>query len=128
MTDEKLNTGPGSEKLPEAPEPVAADQPHAPAPEQAAAPQQEQAGPAQPAPGDVVVSFDKINELMGEKRQAARAQVEKEAAGKDGKEELPAAGGDKPKTPAWPPAQRRKSGARWQGGNKATQGPPAQGG
>ena len=75
MADEKLNTGPGSEKLPEAPEPVAADQPQAPAPEQA--------GPAQPAPGDVVVSFDKINELMGEKRQAARAQVEKETAGKD---------------------------------------------
>ena len=101
MADEKLNTGPGSEKLPEAPEPVAAGQPQAPAPEQAAAPtpKQEQAGPAQPAPGDVVVSFDKINELMGEKRQAARAQVEKEAAGKDGKEELPAAGGDKPKTP-----------------------------
>ncbi len=101
MADEKLNTGPGSEKLPEAPGPVAADQPQAPAPEQAAAPtpQQEQAGPAQPAPGDVVVSFDKINELMGEKRQEARAQVEKEAAGKDGKEELPAAGGDKPKTP-----------------------------
>ena len=90
MADEKLNTGPGSEKLPEAPEPVAADQPQAPAPEQAAAPtpKQEQAGPAQPAPGDVVVSFDKINELMGEKRQAARAQVEKEAAGKDGKENV----------------------------------------
>ena len=86
MADEKLNTGPGSEKLPEAPEPVAADQPQAPAPEQAAALQQEQAEPAQPAPGDVVVSFDKINELMGEKRQAARAQVEKEAAGKDGNE------------------------------------------
>ena len=37
MADEKLNTGPGSEKLPEAPGPVAADQPQAPAPEQAAA-------------------------------------------------------------------------------------------
>lgn len=114
MADEKLNTGPGSEKLPEAPEPVAADQPQAPAPEQA--------GPAQPAPGDVVVSFDKINELMGEKRQAARAQVEKETAGKDGKEELPAAGGDKPKTPGvaarpkkkkrGPLARRKQSPAR----------------
>ena len=31
MADEKLNTGPGSEKLPEAPGPVAADQPQAPA-------------------------------------------------------------------------------------------------
>ena len=96
MADEKLNTGPGSEKLPEAPEQAATPTPRQ---EQAAAPQQEQAGLAQPAPGDVVVSFDKINELMGEKRQAARAQVEKEAAGKDGKEEIPAAGSDKPKTP-----------------------------
>ena len=78
MADEKLNTGPGSEKLPEAPEQAATPTPRQ---EQAAAPQQEQAGLAQPAPGDVVVSFDKINELMGEKRQAARAQVEKEAAG-----------------------------------------------
>ena len=88
MADEKLNTGPGGEKLPEAPKAVAADQPQAPAPEQAAAPthQQEQAGPAQPAPGDVVVSFDKINELMGEKRQAARAEVEKAEAGKPEKE------------------------------------------
>ena len=32
-----------------------------------------------PEPGDVVVSFDKINELMNEKRQTARAEVEKEA-------------------------------------------------
>ena len=54
MADDKLNTGPGEKKIPEAPE-------------QAAAPisQQEQAGPAKPDPGDVVVSFDKINELMG---------------------------------------------------------------
>ena len=33
--------------------------------------------PAIPEPGDVVVSFDKINELMAEKRQNARAEVEK---------------------------------------------------
>ena len=48
-------------------------------PEQAAAsePRQEQTGPAIPEPGDVVVSFDKINELMAEKRQNARAEVEK---------------------------------------------------
>ena len=58
MADEKLNTGPGEKKIPEAPESVTAGQPQAPAPEQAAAPtpQQEQAGPAKPDPGDVVVS------------------------------------------------------------------------
>ena len=74
MADEKLNTGPGEEKLPEAPAPVTVDEPQAPAPEQAAAPTPQQEGPAQPEPGDVVVSFDKINELMNEKRQTARAE------------------------------------------------------
>ena len=64
MADEKLNTGPGEEKLPEAPAPVTVDEPQAPAPEQTAAPTPQQEGPAQPEPGDVVVSFDKINELM----------------------------------------------------------------
>lgn len=61
MADEKLNTGPGEEKLPEAPAPVTVDEPQAPAPEQTAAPTPQQEGPAQPEPGDVVVSFDKIN-------------------------------------------------------------------
>ena len=79
MADEELNTGPGEEKLPEAPAPVTVDEPQAPAPEQTAAPTPQQEGPAQPEPGDVVVSFDKINELMNEKRQTARAEVEKEA-------------------------------------------------
>ena len=74
MADEKLNTGPGEEKLPETPAPVTADGLQAPAPEQAAAPTPQQEGPAQPEPGDVVVSFDKINELMNEKRQTARAE------------------------------------------------------
>lgn len=37
MADEKLNTGPGEEKLPETPAPVTADEPQAPAPKQAAA-------------------------------------------------------------------------------------------
>ena len=72
MADEKLNTGPAENISPEAAEPIATL-------EQAAAsePQQEQTGPAIPEPGDVVVSFDKINELMAEKRQNARAEVEK---------------------------------------------------
>ena len=75
MADEKLNTGPAENTSPEAAEPITT-------PEQAAAsePQQEQTGPAIPEPGDVVVSFDKINELMAEKRQNARAEVEKAAA------------------------------------------------
>ena len=72
MADEKLNTGPAENIFTEAAEPIAT-------PEQAAAsePQQEQTRPAIPEPGDVVVSFDKINELMAEKRQNARAEVEK---------------------------------------------------
>ena len=101
MADEKLNTGPGEEKLPEAPAPVTVDEPQAPAPEQTAAPTPQQEGPAQPEPGDVVVSFDKINELMNEKRQTARAEVEKEKAAKEPKEktqeEPPTAGDDEPK-------------------------------
>ena len=72
MADEKLNTGSAENISPEAAEPITT-------PEKAAAsePQQEQTGPAIPEPGDVVVSFDKINELMAEKRQNARAEVEK---------------------------------------------------
>ena len=101
MADEKLNTGPGEEKLPEAPAPVTVDGPQAPAPEQTAAPTPQQEGPAQPEPGDVVVSFDKINELMNEKRQTARAEVEKEEAAKEPEEktqeEPPAAGDGEPK-------------------------------
>ena len=103
MADDKLNTGPGEKKIPEAPESVTAGQPQAPAPEQAAAPtpQQEQGGPAKPDPGDVVVSFEQINELMGEKRKAARAEVEKagDAPAKEapGETEQPAAG--EPKKP-----------------------------
>lgn len=79
MADEKLNTGPVESQSPEVSEPVTVEQPQAP--EQAAPTiQQEQTGPAVPEPGDVVVPFDKINELMAEKRQAARAEVEKNEA------------------------------------------------
>ena len=71
MADEKLNTGLRRIFPRRAAEPITT-------PEQAAAsePQQEQTGPAIPESGDVVVSFDKINELMAEKRQNARAEVE----------------------------------------------------
>ena len=72
MADEKLNTGPAENTSLKAAEPIAT-------PEQAAAsePGQEQTGPAIPAPSDVVVSFDKINELMVEKKQNTCAEVEK---------------------------------------------------
>lgn len=133
MADEKLNTGPGEEKLPESPAPVTADGLQAPAPEQAAAPTPQQEGPAQPEPGDVVVSFDKINELMNEKRQTARAEVEKEEAAKEPEEktqeEPPAVGDGEPKKgPPGPSSKRGKSRAYWQGGGEAPQGPPTQGG
>ena len=106
MADDKLNTGPGEKKIPEAPESVTAGQPQAPAPEQAAAPtpQQEQAGPAKPDPGDVVVSFEQINELMGEKRKAARAEVEK-AGDAPAKEQAP--GGAEQPTAVEPKKSRR---------------------
>ena len=104
MADEKLNTGPGEQNTPPAPDPVTVEQPQAPAPEQAAAPKPEQSGPAQPEAGDVVVSFDKINELMAEKREAARAEVEKAAESQEKeagteKAEHPAAGEAEPKKP-----------------------------
>ena len=72
MADEKLNTGPAENIFPEAAEPITT-----PEQDTASEPQQEQTEPAIPEPGDVVVSFDKINELMAEKRQNARAEVEK---------------------------------------------------
>lgn len=105
MEDEKLNTGSVEAQSPEVSEPVTVEQPQAPTPEQAAPTiQQEQPGPAMPEPSDVVVPFDKINELMAEKRQAARAEVEKnEAAEKPeaatSTEEHSPAGGEEPKKP-----------------------------
>ena len=103
MADEKLNTGPGEQNTPPVPGPVTAEQPQAPAPEQAAAPQPEQSMPAQPEAGDVVVSFDKINELMAEKREAARAEVEKAAESQE-KE----AGTEKAEQPTMSEAEPKK--------------------
>ena len=77
--EEKKNipTVEGEAITPEAP---AADIPgtDAPSPDlTAGAPPQEQAGVTVSEPGDVVVSFDKIEELMAERRAAARDTVEK---------------------------------------------------
>ena len=58
------------------PTPAVADPAHG----KAAVPEHppEQAGPADP--GDVVISAEQIDALMAEKRQAARAEVEKAEA------------------------------------------------
>ena len=79
MADEKKGVGPEEPIVPESPAPESPG--GGPVPERAA----EQGvipgmgdGPAQPEPGDVVVDFEKINELMAEKRAAARDAVEHE--------------------------------------------------
>ena len=73
MADEKLNTGPEVQKIEEAPAPAVADPAHGEAPVPEHPPEQD--GPAEP--GDVVISAEQIDALMAEKRQAARAEVEK---------------------------------------------------
>ena len=71
MADEKLNTRTGEQKIPKAPEPVAADT--APAPDLTAepAPAQGQPGPAQPETGDVTIrlmsSWQKSGRRPGQK-------------------------------------------------------------
>ena len=91
MADEKLNTGPEAQKTEEAPAPAVADPAHG----EAAVPEHplEQAGPAEP--GDVVISAEQIDALMAEKRQAARAEVEKAEASRE-----PEAGAPAPDRPA----------------------------
>lgn len=58
-------------------------------------------GPAQPDPGDVVISFDKIDELLKERRDAAREKVEQEGppepSAEGGKEEKPMQEPEQPK-------------------------------
>ena len=86
MADEKLNTGPEAQKTEEAPAPAVADPAHG----EAAVPEHppEQAGPAEP--GDVVISAEQIDALMAEKRQAARAEVEKAEASREPEAGAPA--------------------------------------
>ena len=86
MADEKLNTGPEVQKTEEAPAPTVADPAHG----EAAVPEHppEQAGPADP--GDVVISAEQIDALVTEKRQAARAEVEKAEASREQEAGAPA--------------------------------------
>ena len=75
--NKNIPTAEGEAIAPEAP---ATDIPGTDAPPPdltAGTPPQEQAGVTMPEPGDVVVSFDKIEELMAERRAAARDTVEK---------------------------------------------------
>lgn len=79
MADEKKGMGPEGPIVPESPAPESPDGRPAlePAAEQGVIPGMGDS-PAPPGPGDVVVDFEKINELMAEKRAAARDTVEHE--------------------------------------------------
>ena len=79
MADEKESTGPEESIVPEAPSPDSPGNPPASEKEaeQGVIPGMDN-GPTQPGPGDVVVDFEKINELMAERRTAARDAVEHE--------------------------------------------------
>ena len=75
-----------------APEASTPDVPGAPAPDLSGdISQPVHDGPAQPDPGDVVISFEKIEELLKERRDAAREKVEQESppepSAEGGKEE-----------------------------------------
>ena len=75
-----------------APEASTPDVPGAPAPDLSGdISQPVHDGPAQPDPGDVVISFEKIDELLKERRDAAREKVEQESppepSAEGGKEE-----------------------------------------
>ena len=75
-----------------APEASTPDVPGAPAPDLSGdISQPVHDGPAQPAPGDVVISFEKIDELLKERCDAAREKVEQESppepSAEGGKEE-----------------------------------------
>ena len=97
MADDKLKTGPESPGPEQPGEATAEKSPEAPAPEKAVEAAELGAGPesqpersvlsgmggdapARTAPGEVVVDFDKINELMSQRRAAAREAVSKAEA------------------------------------------------
>ena len=89
-------------------------------------------GPAQPDPGDVVISFEKIDELLKERRDAAREKVEQESppepSAEGGKEEKNQARTRAAQAPPGP-SPEGKGCVRGQGheGGDAPQGPPTQG-
>ena len=69
MADDKLNTGPEKAESISPPEQSG--------PESRPTVEHTAESPPRPDPGEVVVDFDKINELMAQKRAAVREAVEK---------------------------------------------------
>ena len=100
MADDKLNTGP--EKSEGISPPEHSEQKTSPAAEHT------EESPPQPAPGEVVVDFDKINELMAQKRAAAREAMEKEEASAPTQEKK-ALSADKPPKEQTGPTVEKKS-------------------
>ena len=113
MADDKLNTGPEKAE--------GISPPEQSGPESSPTVEHTAESPPRPAPGEVVVDFDKINELMAQKRAAAREAVEKaeaSTADKGGKEapaptqEKKAPAADRPpKEQAGPTAEKKAKAA-----------------
>lgn len=102
-------------------------------PEQSVIPGMEGDAPAPSAPGEVIVDFDKINELMAQRRSAARAEAEKaEQAGTPEKqaepEKQPAKRrGRPPKEQAAPQADKAEKGPMPRTGRPSKAGKAARG-
>lgn len=95
-----------------APEASTPDVPGAPAPDLSGdISQPVHDGPAQPDPGDVVISFEKIDELLKERRDAAREKVEQESppepSAEGGKEEKPSQNPSSPSPAGAVPRRKR---------------------
>ena len=126
MADDKLKTSPespGQDRPGEMPAEAATSMREPPAPEtaepekveehtepeQPVIPGMDEDAPARPAPGEVVVDFDKINELMSQRRASARDAVSKAEAPSveaDGQEKAPKRRGRPPKQHEGPTAEK----------------------
>ena len=126
MADDKLKTSPespGQDRPGDTPVEDAPSMQESPAPEkaeehtepeQSAIPDMGEDTPARPAPGEVVVDFDKINELMSQRRAPARDAVSKAevpSVEADGQEKAPKRRGRPPKEQAGPTAEKKAKAA-----------------
>ena len=131
MADDKLKTSPespGQDRPGDTPVEDAPSMQKPPAPEAAAPKKAEEHtepkqsvipgmgedAPARPAPDEVVVDFDKINELMSQRRAPARDAVSKAevpSAEADGQEKAPKRRGRPPKEQAGPTAEKKAKAA-----------------
>ena len=103
MADDKLNTGPEKSE--------GISPPEQSGPETRPAAEHTEESPPQPAPGEVVVDFDKINELMAQKRAAAREAVEKAEASTPTQEKKALSADKPPKEQAGPTAEKKSKAA-----------------